>query len=45
MARLGKYKTGKTCLYIKKLADVDLKALRTLVEKSVERMAKQRLDK
>src|SRR5687768_11268862 len=25
MKRLGKYKTGKSCLYIKKLADVDPK--------------------
>jgi hypothetical protein len=45
MARLGKYKTGKSCMYIKKLADVDLKALRELVKRSVERMAAQRIDK
>lgn len=31
MARLGKHKTGKACLYIKKLADVDLDTLRELV--------------
>ncbi len=29
-ARLGKYKTGKACLYINKLADVDLKVLEGL---------------
>ena len=30
-ARLGKHKRGKGCLYIKKLADVDLGALEQLV--------------
>jgi len=39
MKRLGKHKTGKSCLYIKKLADVDLEVLRELVEKSVKEMA------
>lgn len=28
---LGKYKTGKGCLYIKKLSDVDLKVLEKLI--------------
>lgn len=35
---LGKYKTGKACLYIKRLSDVDEDALRTLVERSVAHM-------
>ncbi len=30
-ARLGKYKTGKSCLYINKLADVDVEVLEGLV--------------
>lgn len=30
-ARLGKHKTGKSCLYINKLADVDMDALEDLV--------------
>lgn len=30
-ARLGKHTTGKSCLYIKKLADVDLDVLERLV--------------
>ncbi len=34
-AKLGKYKSGKGCLYIKKLADVDLKVLQTLIKSSV----------
>lgn len=33
---LGKHKTGKACVYIKRLADVDQGVLRTLVEESVE---------
>ena len=40
MTRLGKYKTGKSCLYINKLEDIDLSVLRELVEQSVEHMTK-----
>ncbi len=36
MAKLGKYKTGKSCLYIKRFEDVDEKILKELIEKSVE---------
>lgn len=32
--KLGKYKTSKSCLYINKLADVDIKLLEQLVKKS-----------
>lgn len=32
--RLGKYSTGKSCLYIKNLKDIDLSVLRELIEKS-----------
>lgn len=35
LAKLGKHATGKGCLYIKKLTDVDQKVLETLVVKSV----------
>jgi hypothetical protein len=35
MARLGKFKTGKSCLYIKRLDDVDEEALRELIRESV----------
>jgi hypothetical protein len=38
MAKLGKYKTGKSCLYLKRLSDVDLGVLRELVTASVEAM-------
>ena len=37
-ARLGKHTTGKGCLYIKKLADVDLAVLEELLAISWERM-------
>lgn len=37
--QLGKYKAGKSCLYINKIEDIDLQALRKLVEQSVEHMA------
>ncbi|WP_390587230.1 DUF1801 domain-containing protein [Erythrobacter sp. MTPC3] len=33
LSRLGKYKTGKSCLYINKLADVDLDVLEELIAK------------
>jgi len=36
MAKLGKHKTGKGCLYVKKLADIDLGVLRELVRRSVQ---------
>lgn len=38
LAGLGKFKTGKSCLYIKSLADVDQKALRKLITASVQHM-------
>jgi hypothetical protein len=39
LAKLGKYKTGKSCLYINKLEDVDPEVLRELVRRSVDHMA------
>ena len=35
LAKLGKHKMGKACLYFKRLADVDAKVLETLVSESV----------
>ena len=35
LARLGRYRTGKGCLYIKRLDDVDDDALRELIDRSV----------
>ena len=38
MNKLGKFKTGKSCLYIKRLSDVDEKILEQLINRSVEYM-------
>ena len=35
LARLGKHKTGKVCVYIRHLADVNLRVLETLVTRSI----------
>lgn len=40
MKKLGKYKTGKSCLYIKRLSDVDERVLEQLIKKSVTYMRK-----
>ena len=40
MGKLGKYKTGKSCLYINKLEDVDLKVLEKLIRASIKDMHK-----
>ena len=38
MKKLGKYKIGKSCLYINKLEDVDSKILARLIKESVQVM-------
>ena len=38
LAKLGKHKLGKGCLYIKRLSDVDEDVLEKLIEKSVENL-------
>lgn len=40
LKKLGKHSTGKSCLYIKKLSDVDTRVLKELVTKSVKHMRK-----
>lgn len=37
LQKLGKHKTGVGCLYINKLADVDLKVLELLINESLKR--------
>lgn len=44
LERLGKHKTSKGCLYINRLADIDVAVLKTLVTESVSRMADGRHD-
>ena len=41
--KLGKHKTSKACLYIKRLSDVDVGVLRQLIELSVAHMEPQRV--
>jgi hypothetical protein len=43
LARLGKYKTGKSCLYLKRLDDVEIPVLKKLISKSVAKMASNRV--
>lgn len=43
LAALGKHKTGKSCLYIKSLAGIDMAVLAQLIERSVEAMEPQRV--
>lgn len=38
LKKLGKHSTGKSCLYVKRLGDVDMKVLKELVTKSVKHM-------
>ena len=40
MDRLGKYRTGKACLYVKKLSDIDEAVLEALIGESLEYMRK-----
>jgi len=39
MKSLGKHSTGKSCLYIKRLDDVDMPTLETLVQESVDHVS------
>lgn len=41
MKKLGKYKTGKSCLYIKRLEDVDKKILARLIRDSIQEMRRK----
>ncbi len=40
LSKLGKFKTGKSCLYIKKIEDVDLPTLKELIKQSVAYVSK-----
>ena len=43
MQKLGKFKTGKSCLYLKRLSDIDQKVLKQLIASSVKAMAEKRV--
>lgn len=36
--KLGKFTTGKSCLYVKRLKDIDMDTLKTMVQRSVKHM-------
>ena len=38
LTRLGKHKTGKSCLYVKRLDDIDANVLRALIGDSIAEM-------
>ena len=40
LKKLGKHTTGKACLYVKRLEDVDLPTLKNLIRQSVRHMTK-----
>lgn len=42
--KLGKFKTGGSCLYIKTLDDVHVPTLRSLIAKSITRVKSRRID-
>ena len=41
LGKLGKFRTGRSCLYVNKLDDVDLQLLEQLVRESVEEMKRR----
>lgn len=41
LSKLGKHKTGKSCLYVKRLGDIDIKALEKLIRASVSHFDKK----
>ncbi len=41
MSQLGKYKNSKSCLYVKKLEDIDLGILKELIAESIKLLSKR----
>jgi hypothetical protein len=41
LKKLGKYKTGVSCLYINKMSDIDAKILKDLIKKSTATLSKK----
>ena len=42
LAKLGKYRTGVSCLYVRRLADVDLRVLEKLIAVTVRHFKRRR---
>ncbi|HTS81407.1 MAG TPA: DUF1801 domain-containing protein [Myxococcaceae bacterium] len=45
LGRLGKHRTGKSCLYVRSLAEVDLAVLEEILRRSVAAMADRRVER
>ncbi len=45
LGKLGKHKTSKACVYIKRLSDIDLDILKQLIKRSYDDAAKELLPK
>ena len=43
LAKLGKHKAARSCLYVRRLEDIDLKVLRQVVVRAVKALAPQRV--
>ena len=43
LAKLGKHKTGNSCLHIKKTEDVNLDVLREMIEKSIDAVTRGKI--
>lgn len=43
LSQLGKHSLGKSCLYIKRLSDIDAKVLQQILKKAVRLMASKRV--
>jgi hypothetical protein len=41
LAKLGKHKVSKACLYVRRLADVDVAVLREIIVNSIAKIRKQ----
>jgi hypothetical protein len=41
LSRLGKFKTGKVCIYINKLDDIDMPTLREIIRRSTDDVVKK----
>lgn len=44
LEKLGKYKVGKGCVYVNKLADIDIEVLKQMIQESMEFSKKQHVD-
>lgn len=38
LEKLGKYKMGKACIYVKKLSDIDVEVLKALMDTTIKRL-------